>query len=241
MTQLIIALDFDSGSAADDLMAELRGLNVRYKVGLELTTSIGVPVAVAGFPPRTVMLDLKLHDIPATMVKAIEAAARFPAVWGVTLHASAGKEALEKCMTRAHALGVIPIVITALTSLSDEACRGIYGVTAEALAIENARRVDLLQLSANRPGLVCSPHEIRVLRTACPRASIITPGVRPEWYGDNDQKRTATPKQASADGADFIVVGRPITQPVASWSRRRAAEAILAELVPPKDHVWSES
>lgn len=265
---LIVALDVDDPSKARQLAEELLPYDVRWKVGLEYTTALGVPKALEPFTrPRSVMLDLKLHDIPNTMWRALRAAAKNPAVWGVTLHASAGREALTECIKCAADEGVLPIVITVLTSLDDRECLRIYGDRPWGQALEFTDFIFDAAVAATRDiaarpaapappvgtprvGVVCSPKEVagvharlteRTIRGDC---VLITPGVRPVWsQGKDDQARSASPLDAMKLGADFIVVGRPISQAlgVVHGPAARAA-AILLELAGhPVDPTWPHS
>ena len=174
-----------------------------------------------------IFLDLKFHDIPNTVAGAVAAAARLPRVRMVTLHASGGlammkaaREAISHRRNRPALLGV-----TILTSLDAAALRrvGIPGSPA-------ARAVSLARLAkqAGLDGVVASSHEVRAIRRACgPRFLIVVPGVRPPASAPGDQARVATPAAAIRAGADYLVVGRPITK---ARNARLAASAIAQEM-----------
>ncbi len=201
----------------------IRGVAGIFKVGNQLFTAEGPraveKLAALGFE---VFLDLKFHDIPNTVAGAVRAAADLPEVTLLTLHASGGtammraaREALSGRKTRPALLGV-----TVLTSLDAAALRkiGMSGST-------TSRAVALAKLAqeAGLDGVVASAHEVRAIRQACgPKLLIVVPGVRPASGATNDQARVATPAEAIRAGANYLVVGRPIT------SAARPGEAALA-------------
>jgi orotidine-5'-phosphate decarboxylase len=199
-----------------------------FKVGSELFTSEG-PKAVeklSGLGFR-IFLDLKFHDIPNTVSHAVVAASRLPSVRLMTIHASGGlkmmraaREAVGSKKTRPKLLGV-----TILTSLDGEALEriGIAGPP-------SARVVALARLAqeSGMDGVVASAHEIRAVREACgPDFLVVVPGIRPTNSAGDDQSRVATPADAIRAGADYLVVGRPIT---AAADPRAAALQIASEI-----------
>lgn len=198
------------------------------KLGLELFAAQG-PDAVRRLAARApVFLDLKLHDIPNTVAGAMRALAPLrPAM--LTLHAAGGAAMIAAAREAAEAAGgaarPILLAVTVLTSL-DEAALAATGVAGGAAA--QVVRLGRLAMAAGADGLVCSPREVAPLRQALGAAPLlVVPGIRPAGSAAGDQARTATPEQAVADGADWIVLGRPITgaaDPVA------AAAAIAASL-----------
>ena len=229
--RLFVALDVDSLEAAAALLDGLRGVVTGCKIGSQLFTAAG-PAAVELARKRDfrVFLDLKFHDIPNTVAGAVREATRL-GVFMLNVHASGGvammraaaesarNAAAEFKMPRPLVLGV-----TVLTSLDRRALEIEVGVpsTVEQHVVDLARRAR----EAGLDGVVASPQEIRALRLAMgPRWVIVTPGVRPAERAD-DQARTATPAAAVAAGADYLVVGRPITQ---APDPSAAARAILAE------------
>lgn len=196
------------------------------KLGLEFVTAQG-PAGIAavqelGLP---IFLDLKFHDIPNTVAGAVREAARL-GVAMLTLHAAGGRAMLEAAVEAASAATVKPwlLGVTVLTSLD---AHDLAELGARETPGEQALRLGRLALAAGLDGLVCSPHEIGVLREAFGRApKLVVPGLRPRASGD-DQKRTMTPAEALAMGADILVVGRPIT---GAASPAEAAMAIVASL-----------
>lgn len=224
--RLCCALDFPSWAAAEPFARAIAPHVGMLKVGLELYLADGAQAvqaaAALGLP---VFLDLKLHDIPAT----VEGAARSAAASGaslLTVHAAGGPE-----MVRAAVRGAGPkvriLAVTVLTSL-DAATLDHVGLAGppEAAVVRLAR----LAVAAGAGGLVCSPQEVAAVRAAVgPGPLLVVPGIRPAGAALGDQARVATPAQAVAAGADVLVVGRPLRDapdPVA------AARAIAAELPP---------
>ena len=173
-----------------------------------------------------VFLDLKLHDIPNTVAKAVESASRLP-IRMLTVHAGGGREMMRRAAQaqRDHAPDLLLLAVTVLTSLGD-ADLGEIGVAGS--SADQVVRLGRLAAESGVRGLVCSPLEIAPLRAALPREiQLITPGIRPSGAAKDDQTRVMTPADAARAGANFIVVGRPVFQapdPVA------AAAAIQREL-----------
>jgi orotidine-5'-phosphate decarboxylase len=203
--RVIVALDVPDLTALDDYLDRLEGQPAFYKVGLELFVAAGVP-ALERVRARggRVFLDLKLHDIPETVARAVASAARLGAEL-LTVHAAGGGEMLRRAVEAAGATRIL--AVTVLTSLGEEdlAADGLAGPVAAAVA-RRAR----LAAGAGVAGLVCSPQEIREVKAAAPSLLAVVPGVRPAGAALGDQKRVATPEAAIAAGADFLVVGRPI-------------------------------
>ena len=178
------------------------------KVGLELYLRFG-PEAVASVRgPRgvDVFLDLKLHDIPATVVGAARAVAKVrPDL--LTVHAAAGAAAIGEAVQALPTTNIV--AVTVLTSLSDRDLGdiGMAGPVSDAVL-----RLAALAVGAGARGLVCSPHEVAAVRAEVgPDITLVTPGVRPFGEASHDQARVATPQEALRDGADLLVIGRPIT------------------------------
>jgi orotidine-5'-phosphate decarboxylase len=194
------------------------------KIGLELYLRYG-PEAVAsvrGASGVRVFLDLKLHDIPATVAGAARAVARLrPAL--LTVHAAAGPAAIRAAATAAP--GTTIVAVTVLTSLGEADLDGIGmgGPVSDAV-----RRLAALAVDAGAGGLVCSPQEVAAVRAEVgPDIMLITPGVRPAGADLHDQARVATPEEAVQAGADLLVIGRPIT---GASDPGAAAAAVAASL-----------
>lgn len=211
--KILIALDFADQEPALALIAQLDPSTCRLKVGKEMFTLFGPEfvraLVKAGFD---VFLDLKFHDIPNTVAKAVAAAAEL-GVWMVNVHASGGsrmmiaaREALLPYGDKAPLL----IAVTVLTSMSDEdlAQVGVLGSPAEQV-LTLAR----LTHAAGLDGVVCSAQEASLLKAELGADfKLVTPGIRPAGSDAGDQRRVMTPEQALAAGSDYLVIGRPITQ-----------------------------
>ena len=222
--QIIVALDVATNEEALRLVTELSPDVGFFKIGLQLYTAAGPGLArdISGLGPK-VFLDLKLHDIPNTVAKAVEAAGKL-GVKMLTIHLSGGSEMIRAAV-KARQNDMLILGVTVLTSSTDETLRET-GIPA---AIDNqVLRLARLGVSAGIDGLVASPHEARALRTEFgDQIKIVTPGVRPSWSEPGDQKRFMTPREAIAAGADYLVIGRPIT---AHPKPREAVTRILSEL-----------
>jgi orotidine-5'-phosphate decarboxylase len=228
--RLIVALDVNSQAQLDDLLARLAGVPSWVKVGLELFTALG-PAVVEDIVGRgyAVMLDLKLHDIPETVARAIAAVAGLGA--GLcTVHAAGGRHMLEAAVAAAGPMRVL--AVTVLTSL-DEADLTQIGALGPIQDLV-LRRADLA-MSAGCGGIVASPNEVAALRRAvAENAWLVTPGVRPKGAATHDQKRVTTPAAARSAGADLVVVGRPIRDAAdpAAVARTIVDELAAAPVIP---------
>jgi orotidine-5'-phosphate decarboxylase len=227
--RLIVALDMPGLPAAEALVERLAGVVAHYKVGSALFTAVG-PAAVEMVRRRggRVFLDLKYHDIPATVAGAVEAAARL-GVGLLTVHASGGAAMLRAAAEAARAAGRDRpriVAVTVLTSLDRAALQRELGVPVAVLG--HAVHLAALAREAGCDGVVASPREAARLRSILgPGALIVTPGIRLAGGAAHDQARTATPAMAVRAGADYLVVGRPITE---AADPAAAAAAILAEV-----------
>lgn len=231
--RLIIALDVASMDEALALVDELTGEVGLFKVGLELFTNCGTKLLdELKRLEAPVFFDGKFHDIPNTVTAASREIAR-KGVEMFNVHASGGGEmihAARKAADEAAALaGVkspILLAVTVLTSMSQEVLTKELGIT-EPVEVVVARYATLAK-SAGANGVVASAKEVKVIREACGSDFlIVTPGIRPSWASDDDQKRIVTPKQAVELGADYVVVGRPITK---AANRKDAAKRVAEEL-----------
>ena len=229
--RLIVALDSPSAADAMRLAGQLAGTCRWVKVGLELYISAGQVVVdsllEAGFQ---VFLDLKLHDIPNTVAGAVRSAVASGASM-LTVHTLGGPAMLAAAQKAANETPDAPLLlgVTVLTSMdtSQLSAVGISGTPSEAVA-----RLATVGQSAGLKGFVCSPEEVASLRQKLgPKITLVTPGIRPAGSAAGDQRRIATPGDALRAGADYLVVGRPITQ---AADPRAAAAAILAEMANPR-------
>lgn len=229
---IICALDTQDVADATKLAGELRGHVGAIKLGLEFFTANGAAgvqeITKLGIP---VFLDLKFHDIPNTVGKAIAATAGMN-MFMMTVHTSGGHAMMRAAIDASDRVSQVtgkerPLVIgvTLLTSL-DQDDISILGFQ-HTVQDQVLRLADLAQ-SAGLDGVVCSPFEIPALRKACGKDLIlVVPGIRPDGSASADQKRTLTPKDAIKRGADYLVVGRPITE---AKDRASAAQAIVDSL-----------
>lgn len=221
--RLIAALDAPTRAEADALVARLGGVPSWVKIGLELFCAEG-PTIVRDYTRRglSVMLDLKLHDIPETVARATARVASLGAGL-LTVHAGGGRAMLEAAVMHAGEMRVL--AVTVLTSLDDGdlAAIGAHGPVGELVK----RRAELAH-RAGCHGIVASPHEVALVRALVPpEFLIVTPGVRPAGAAHGDQKRVMTPRQARTAGADLVVVGRPLRD---APDPAAAARAIAVEL-----------
>lgn len=210
---IVVALDFEQQSAALELVSQLDPALCRLKVGKEMFTHFG-PGFVRELHQRNfdVFLDLKFHDIPNTVAKAVQAAADL-GVWMVNVHASGGskmmvaaREALEKFAADKPLL----IAVTVLTSMeqADLTELGIHCTPAEQVL-----KLAGLTAAAGLDGVVCSAQEAQLLKQQFGAGfQLVTPGIRPAFASADDQKRVMTPAQALGVGVDYLVIGRPITK-----------------------------
>jgi orotidine-5'-phosphate decarboxylase len=232
--RIILALDVDSREKALALVDSLKDYVGLFKIGMQLYNLCG-PDIVRELNARgsKVFVDLKFHDIPNTVASASRVMTQLEAFM-FNMHASGGyemmAESLKATQDEANQLGIKPplvIAVTALTSLSNtfvEEMFGVKGVSVEELV----KKWSKLAQKAGLDGVVCSPLETAMIRKECgPDFKIVNPGIRPAWAAKNDQKRFTTPRQAIDNGADFIVIGRPIT---AASNPQEAAQKIIAEL-----------
>ena len=223
MNPIYVALDTPDLDRALSLGRQLSRDAGGLKLGLEFFSANG-PAGVAriaelGVP---IVLDLKLHDSPNTVAKAVEALRPLrPAV--LTVHAAGGRAMLEQAKAAAPD-GTKVVAVTVLTSL-DEGDLGSIGVAAK--PHEQVERLAGLAREAGLDGIVCSGAEVAAMHSAWPEGFFVVPGVRPEGSGAADQKRVVTPRQALDSGASILVIGRPVT---AASDPAEALRAIAASL-----------
>ena len=207
MNPIYVAIDTPDIHRAAALARDVRGLVGGVKLGLEFFCANGhegvLRIAEGELP---IFLDLKLHDIPNTVGKAVEALALLePAI--LTVHAAGGREMLAAAKAAAPPMTKI-VGVTVLTSLdeADLASTGIHGSPAD-----QVKRLAALARESGIDGIVCSGAEVAAVRGDWPEGFFVVPGVRPAGAEAGDQKRVVTPAQALADGASILVIGRPIT------------------------------
>lgn len=228
---ILVALDTTDVAVAKGWARATKGVTAGVKLGLEFFNARGpggvAEIAELGAP---IFLDLKFHDIPNTVAGAVRAVAPLKPMI-LNLHAAGGaammRAALEAARDSAARLGTEPpklIAVTVLTSLGDQDLAEIGQASG---ARDQARRLAALTKRSGLDGVVCSPHEIAILRRDLGEDFLLViPGVRPSWAAAGDQKRVMEPRQAADAGADYLVIGRPITGAAdpAEAARRIAAE-----------------
>lgn len=210
--RIIVALDYPAAGAAMDMAARLDPSQCRVKVGKELFTAAG-PALVERLVGMGygVFLDLKFHDIPNTVASACKAAARL-GVWMMNVHASGGSVMMRAARDAIDSLPEKPLLIavTVLTSMGDEDLREIGCSGSPATMVD---RLSSLAETCGMDGVVCSAQEAPALRRSRKDGfRLVTPGIRLADSAADDQKRVLTPQAAVAAGADYLVIGRPITK-----------------------------
>ena len=225
---LILALDVPTREEASPLLRQLRGELRWVKIGLQMFTAYGPDyvraVADEGF---NIFLDLKLHDIPNTVAKAVESLAPLP-IGMLTLHTAGGREMMTYAR-KAQLQSKPDLLLLGVTVLTSMDATGLSELGVSVSPEAQVARLGKLASDAGLRGLVCSPLEVSLLRSQLPAdVQLVTPGIRPAGEaGGDDQKRIMTPADAARAGSSYIVVGRPILKakdPVA------ATRAILADL-----------
>lgn len=232
--RIVLALDVDTHDEALDLVKVLTPYVGVFKIGMQLYNSVGpAMVRQVNELGGKVFVDLKLHDIPNTVGAAGKVLTRLNSFM-FNVHAAGGREMMQKTATEvskeAARLGITPpliLAVTVLTSISDSQLKDemyINDLNVQELAVKWA----VMAKESGLNGVVCSPKEITAIRAACgPDFKIVTPGIRPRWSEANDQKRITTPRDALGLGADYMVIGRPITK---ADNPKAAALKIIEEL-----------
>jgi len=220
--KIIVALDVATKAEALALVEQLRDKISVFKIGLQLYTAQGPEIVRAVLATGVkVFLDLKLHDIPDTVARAVKSASSL-GVQMLTIHLSGGAEMIQAATARKGKMSILGV--TVLTSANDQTLRetGISDTLDKQVV-----RLAKLGIESGIDGIVASPHEIKSLRAEFgDKIKIVVPGIRPSWSEPDDQKRFMTPREAIEAGADYLVIGRPIT---AHKNPREAVERILQE------------
>jgi orotidine-5'-phosphate decarboxylase len=222
--KIIVALDVATKEKALDLVEKLRDEISFFKIGLQLYTAEGPEIVrTVSSSGAKVWLDLKFHDIPNTVGRAVESANAL-GVHMLTIHLSGGSEMI-RAATAARANSILLLGVTVLTSATERTL-GEIGISDK--VEDQVFRLARLGVEAGIDGIVASPHEIKTLRREFgDKIKIVVQGIRPSWAELGDQKRFMTPRQAVEAGADYIGIGRPIT---AHPNPREAMAKILEEL-----------
>lgn len=228
---ILVALDTVDLARAGALVQTLSGLVGGVKIGKEFFASHGPDGVRAVARGQPLFLDLKFHDIPNTVAGAVRAACRLEPLM-LNVHAGGGRAMLEAAAEAAREAAEdhevprpLVIGVTVLTSLDEE---DLAEVGQQGPVVEQVRRLAALAQACGLDGVVCSPREIEVLRADCgDDFRLVVPGIRPDWAAAGDQKRIMTPAEALSLGADYLVIGRPIT---AAADPAAAARRIADEL-----------
>jgi orotidine-5'-phosphate decarboxylase len=230
--KLIVALDVSTAAEARSIIDELRGKVGAFKIGLQLFTAVGPEfVRETASGGSKVFLDLKYHDIPNTVANAAAEAARL-GVWMINVHAIGGREMMSRtvdtvreiCHTEniecPHLIAVTVLTSSDQDTVTDTGVRGTVG--------EQVLRLAGLAADSGFDGVVASPREVQAIRNiTTDQFLIVTPGIRPVSATNDDQKRVTTFAQALANGSDYVVVGRPVTQ---AEDRAAAVREMIEEL-----------
>ena len=212
-SKIIVALDYEKEAEALALVDQIDPSLCRLKVGKEMFTTLGINF-VKQLHQRNfdVFLDLKYHDIPNTVARAVRSAADL-GVWMVDLHASGGLRMMEEAKRILEPYGKdapLLIAVTVLTSMED---LDLLQIGINASPMEQVLRLAHLTQRAGLDGVVCSPQEVEILRNACGEDfKLVTPGIRPIGADFGDQRRVMAPTAAIRAGSDYLVIGRPITK-----------------------------
>lgn len=230
---IIVALDVPDAPTAKALVDRLAPVVGAFKIGSELFTAAGPEIVRAvRAAGANVFLDLKFHDIPNTVARAVAAATRLD-VQMLTVHASGGTEMLRAAEQAAQKTALqmgrdAPPLVLGVTVLTSHDASTLTEIGMDNHVGRQVERLAQLAVHAGLPGLVCSPLEIALLRQTLPaKVQLVTPGIRTGAEAADDQRRTLSPREALDAGADWLVIGRPIC---AAPDPRAAAEAILQSL-----------
>jgi len=211
--KVVVALDFDKKRDALSFVDKVSPKDCRLKVGKEMFTYFGPDfvnqLTRKGFD---VFLDLKFHDIPNTVAKAVTAAANL-GVWMVNVHASGGSEMMTKAQSVLQQFGDRAPLLTAVTVLTSMSEKDLQGIGINRTPAEQVIHLAKLTKDCGLDGVVCSAWEAQHLKKLLGQPfKLITPGIRPLGFASDDQKRIMTPQQAIVVGVDYLVIGRPITK-----------------------------
>ena len=231
--KLILALDVDSLEKGREIVRELMGCVNMYKVGSRLFCAEGPDsVKMVKSEGGRVFLDLKLHDIPNTVAGTSEAIAGLGVdmfdvhtLGGIEMMKAAREAAARAAVDCGHKRPLV-LGVTVLTHIEDGVLREELGI--DISVEEEVKHLTAMAMDAGLDGLICSPREISTVRKICgDRVKIITPGIRPSWAQPGDQRRTLSPAEAMREGADYLVVGRPVLE---AADRREAVRKIIDEI-----------
>ncbi|MCX8597757.1 MULTISPECIES: orotidine-5'-phosphate decarboxylase [unclassified Gilliamella] len=210
---IIVAVDFSDTKSAWNFIDQVDPKDCRLKIGKELFTHAGPDfirqIKQKGFD---IFLDLKFHDIPNTVAKAVAAAADL-GVWMTNVHASGGARMMEAAKDALYSYGKDAPMLIAVTVLTSMESSDLKEIGINVSPLEQATKLALLAKNCGLDGVVCSAKEVQSFRTRLGSDfKLVTPGIRPAGSTPDDQRRIMTPQRAQAAGSDYLVIGRPITQ-----------------------------
>ncbi|OCG15613.1 orotidine 5'-phosphate decarboxylase [Gilliamella sp. Fer1-1] len=225
---IIIAVDFADVKSAWNFIDRVEPKDCRLKIGKELFTHAGPEfikqIMQKGFD---VFLDLKFHDIPNTVAKAVTAAADL-GIWMTNVHASGGARMMTAAKDALYSYGKDAPILIAVTVLTSMESTDLQEIGINASPLEQATKLAMLAKNCGLDGVVCSAKEVQSFRTRLGSDfKLVTPGIRPAGSNPDDQRRIMTPQRAQAAGSDYLVIGRPITQ---AEDPAKALKTILATL-----------
>lgn len=225
---IIVAVDFSDTKSAWNFIDQVDPKDCRLKIGKELFTHAGPDfirqIKQKGFD---IFLDLKFHDIPNTVAKAVAAAADL-GVWMTNVHACGGARMMEAAKDALYSYGKDAPMLIAVTVLTSMESSDLKEIGINVSPLEQATKLALLAKNCGLDGVVCSAKEVQSFRTRLGSDfKLVTPGIRPAGSTPDDQRRIMTPQRAQAAGSDYLVIGRPITQ---AKDPTKALHAILTTL-----------
>ncbi|OCG66661.1 orotidine 5'-phosphate decarboxylase [Gilliamella sp. Imp1-6] len=228
VSPIIVAVDFADIKSAWNFIDRVDPNDCRLKIGKELFTHAGPDfvkqIMQKGFD---VFLDLKFHDIPNTVAKAIAATADL-GVWMTNVHASGGSRMMTAAKDALYSYGKDAPILIAVTVLTSMESTDLQEVGINISPLEQATRLAILAKNCGLDGVVCSAKEVQSFKTRLGSDfKLVTPGIRPAGTNPDDQRRIMTPQRAQAAGSDYLVIGRPITQ---AEDPAKALQTILATL-----------
>lgn len=210
---IIVAVDFSDTKSAWNFIDQVDPKDCRLKIGKELFTHAG-PDFIRQIKQKEfdIFLDLKFHDIPNTVAKAVAAAADL-GVWMTNVHASGGVRMMEAAKDALYSYGKDAPMLIAVTVLTSMESSDLKEIGINVSPLEQATKLALLAKNCGLDGVVCSAKEVQSFRTRLGSDfKLVTPGIRPAGSTPDDQRRIMTPQRAQAAGSDYLVIGRPITQ-----------------------------
>ncbi|AWB10254.1 orotidine-5'-phosphate decarboxylase [Thermodesulfobium acidiphilum] len=227
-SKVIVALDLEDLREIEETVRELSILTKWFKIGYQMISSIGIKesVRIVKSFNCNVFLDMKLYDIPNTVARAIRNLTKLD-IDMLTIHISGGSKMIKEALKSIDDGSDVKLLgVTLLTSFSKEEAKKIYN---QDETIDVVKKFARIGYDMGLRGFVCSPHELKALKSEFSDCIFVVPGIRPSWSLKNDQERFATPYEAKLNGATYIVVGRPIIKPNNNLKPSYALKSIIEE------------